>query len=83
MFINVSRIKHVHSNPHSLMDDLDSAFDERDEVYAYEELDKSFLDTNHAGVRAKITLVYQILRQFGLPLFDRSSRQSKVLLKQF
>lgn len=55
----------------SVMDDLESAFDERDEVYI--DLDQSFLDpTHYSGSRAKCTLVYQILRQHGLPLFHKS-----------
>ncbi len=54
MFINVSRIKFVNSNSWLCNDDLDSAFDERDEIY--EDLDESFFDTNH-----DISLFLQLL----------------------
>ena len=53
----------------SEMEDLDDFFedDENDEVF-----DKSFLDSSCVGEQARLTMVYQVLKLWGLPLLDKS-----------
>ena len=55
----------------SELEDLDDAFeDEEDE--AFEDFDKSFVDPDFSSKRAKLTIVYQVLKLWGLHLLDKS-----------
>ena len=55
----------------SELEDLDDAFEEEeDEVY--ESFDKSFLDPAFCGERARLTVMFQVVQKWGLPLLDKS-----------
>lgn len=55
----------------SELEDLDDAFEEEeDEVY--EHFDKSFLDPAFCGERARLTIMFQVVQKWGLPLLDKS-----------
>jgi len=55
----------------SELDELDDAFEEEeDEVY--ENFDKSFLDPAFCGERARLTIMFQVVQKWGLPLLDKS-----------
>ena len=55
----------------SELDDLDDAFEEEeDEVY--ENFGKSFLDPAFCGERARLTIMFQVVQKWGLPLLDKS-----------
>jgi len=53
----------------SLMDDLDDFDDDDDEVY--ENFDKSFLDPAFCGEPARLTILFQVIQLWGLPLLDK------------
>ena len=53
----------------SLMDDLDDFDDDDDEVY--ENFDKSFLDPTFCGEPARLTILFQVIKLWGLPLLDK------------
>ena len=53
----------------SLMDDLDDFDDDDDEVY--ENFDKSFLDPAFHGGPARLTILFQVIKLWGLPLLER------------
>ena len=56
----------------SELDDLESAFDEVDEVY--DDFHKSFSDSTYiTGKRARVTMMYQLLQKYGLPLMEGMS----------
>ena len=55
----------------SELEELDDAFDEEeDEVY--ENFDKSFLDPAFCGERARLTIMFQVVQKWGLPLLDKN-----------
>ena len=55
----------------SELDDLDDAFEEEeDEVY--EDFGKSFFDPSVCGGRARLTIMFQVIQKWGLPLLDKS-----------
>ena len=55
----------------SELEDLDDAFEEEeDEVY--ENFDKSFLDPAFCGERARLTIMFQVVQKWGLPLLDKN-----------
>jgi len=55
----------------SELEDLDDAFEEEeDEVY--ESFDKSFLDPAFCGERARLTIMFQVVQKWGLPLLDKT-----------
>ena len=55
----------------SELEDLDDAFEEEeDEVY--ENFDKSFLDPSFCGERARLTIMFQVVQKWGLPLLDKN-----------
>ena len=53
----------------SLMDELDDFDDDDDEVY--ENFDKSFLDPAFHGGPARLTILFQVIKLWGLPLLDK------------
>jgi len=55
----------------SELEDLDEAFEEEeDEVY--ENFDKSFFDPSVCGERARLTIMFQVVQKWGLPLLDKT-----------
>ena len=60
----------------SELDELDDAFEEEeDEVY--ENFDKSFLDPTFCGERARLTIMFQVVQKWGLPLLDKNPSQAE------
>ena len=56
----------------SELDELDDAFEEaEDEVY--ENFDKSFLDPAFCGERARLTIMFQVVQKWGLPLLNKNT----------
>ena len=64
----------------SMLDDLESAFDEVDDVY--DDFHRSFAGCGYAcsqgcestGRRARLTMTYQLLKHYGLALMDRQHK---------
>lgn len=56
----------------SELDELDDAFEE-DVDEAFEDFDKSFVDPTFSGERARLTIMYQVLKLWGLHLLDNST----------
>ena len=55
----------------SELEDLDEAFeDDEDEVF--ENFDKSFFDPSVCGERARLTIMFQVVQKWGLPLLDKN-----------
>jgi len=55
----------------SELEELDDAFEEEeDEVY--ENFDKSFLDPSFCGERARLTIMFQVVQNWGLPLLNKN-----------
>jgi len=66
----------------SELEELDDAFeDEEDEVY--EDFDKSFLDPAFIGDRMRLTVAYQIVKNWGLSLMDKTPPLSADVLAKF
>ena len=55
----------------SELEELDDAFEE-DEDEVYENFDKSFLDPAFCGERARLTIMFQVVQKWGLPLLDKN-----------
>jgi len=55
----------------SELEELDDAFEEEEDE-AYENFDKSFLDPAFCGERARLTVMFQVVQKWGLPLLDKS-----------
>jgi hypothetical protein len=56
----------------SELEDLDDAFEE-DVDEAFEDFDKSFVNPAFSGKRARLTIMYQVLKLWGLHLLDNST----------
>ena len=55
----------------SEMEDLDEAFEEEEVDKAYVNFDQSFMNPSLLDGRVKLTMVYQVLKLWGLPLLDK------------
>ena len=55
----------------SELDELDELFDEEDDE-VFQDFSKSFMDLAFTGKRARFTIMFQVLKLWGLPLLDRT-----------
>lgn len=55
----------------SELDELDDAFEEEEDE-AYENFDKSFVDPAFCGERARLTVMFQVVQKWGLPLLNKN-----------
>ncbi|KAL9183973.1 hypothetical protein ACHAXT_002059 [Thalassiosira profunda] len=56
----------------SELEELDEAFEEDGDEAAYNDFVKSFTDASACGKRLQLTVLFQVLKRWGLPLLDKS-----------